>query len=185
MTPERLRCTEKDPPKDAKKRERFRMTGHKSGHQFFLASWIRLRSPQVLACSPSDGLVIWRVWRMDSFDYLVPDAIKLLGWNAFAGERSRACGCPGARDVSAFFCRIGSRMRNLPTMSTKNNRRLHWPIRPRSAAIAVMCSSMSSLEHGRRTGHLVYRWQSAGSGSEQPGFGHHNRQLRLLRWPTR
>jgi hypothetical protein len=31
-------ATEKDPPKDAKKRERFRMTGQKSGHQFFTDS---------------------------------------------------------------------------------------------------------------------------------------------------
>jgi hypothetical protein len=35
MTQSGSAATEKDPPKDAKKRERFRMTGQESGHQFF------------------------------------------------------------------------------------------------------------------------------------------------------
>ena len=43
----------------------------------------------------------------------------------------------------------------------------------------------TSSQRHRGIGQIVHRWQSGDSGSEQPGFGHHNRQLRLLRWPTR
>jgi hypothetical protein len=98
-------------------------------------------------------------------------------WSAFGGERRRACGCPGAREVPAILLPDWQPHVKFANHDQYNNRALLCPIRSPSAAIAVMCSSMSSLEHGRRIGQLVYRWQSGDSGNEQAGFGHDNRQL--------
>ena len=58
-------------------------------------------------------------------------------WDAFAGERSALAGARTCEMSPQFYWRIGSRMRNLPTMSTINNRELLCPIRPPSAAIAA------------------------------------------------
>jgi hypothetical protein len=104
-------------------------------------------------------------------------------WNAFAGERWRAGGCAGVRDVPAILLPAWEPHEKFANYEHHKYRRLHCPIRPRSAAIAVMCSSMSSLEHSRRIGQLVYRWQSGDSGNEQPGFGHDNRQLCFAAMP--
>ena len=102
-------------------------------------------------------------------------------WNAFAGERRRACGCPGVRDVPAILLPDWQPDEKFANHEHHSNRALLCPVRPPRAAIAAMCSSMSSLEHGRRIGQLVYLWQSSDSGNEQAGFGHHNCHLCLRR----
>jgi hypothetical protein len=89
-------------------------------------------------------------------------------WNALAGERvARRRERPGVRDVSAFFLPDREPHEKFANHEHHNNRGFLYSIRPPTAALAVMRSFISSLEHGRRTGHLVYRWQSRDSRNEQ------------------
>ena len=69
-------------------------------------------------------------------------------WNAFAGERGRACRCPGVRDVPAILLPDWQPDEKFANHEHHSNRALLCPVRPPRAAIAAMCSSMSSLEHG-------------------------------------
>jgi hypothetical protein len=73
----------------------------------------------------------------------------------------------GVRDVPAFFLPDREPHENFANHEHNYNRGFLYSIRPPSAALAVMRSFMSSLEHGRRTGHLVYRWQSRDSRNQQ------------------
>jgi hypothetical protein len=89
-------------------------------------------------------------------------------WNALAGERvARRRARPDVRDVSAFLLPDREAHEKFANHEHHNNRGFLYSIRPPTAALAVMRSFMSSLEHGRRTGHLVYRWQSCDSRNEQ------------------
>jgi hypothetical protein len=98
-------------------------------------------------------------------------------WNARAGDAQA-----GARDVSAFSLPDREPHEKFANHEHHNNRGFLYSIRPPSAALAVMRSFMSSLEHGRRIGQLVCRWQSGDSRKRTgAGFGHDNRQLCFCR----
>ncbi len=120
----------------------------------------------------------------DAIDDLVREKIKSLDveclWWRAGGARA---GARGVRDVPAILLPDWQPDEKFANHEHHSNRALLCPVRPPRAAIAAMCSSMSSLEHGRRIGQLVYLWQSSDSRKRKPGLAHDNRQCVLPRWP--